>query len=51
MIMGNYLSLRRLPCSVMAVGETTVGLAHLTVVPENFEPEEADATEGNPDDA
>jgi hypothetical protein len=51
MIMGNYLSLRRVGSIVMAVRETPVGIAHPTVVPENFEPEESDADEDRPDDA
>jgi hypothetical protein len=50
MIMGNYLSLRRVGSIVMAVRETPVGIAHPTVVPENFEPEESDADEDRPDD-
>jgi len=35
----------------MAVREPPVGIAHPTVVPENFEPEESSADEERPDDA
>jgi hypothetical protein len=40
MSMGNYLCLRDVAKTVMAVTETaTMGIDHPTVVPENFDPE------------
>ena len=39
MSMGNYLSLHVLLVAVMAASNQTVGVDHVTVVPENFEPE------------
>ncbi len=41
MIMGNYLSVAPVALSVMAAERSTVGIAHLTVVPENFKPSES----------
>jgi len=41
MIMGNYLRVATLISSVMAAERPTVGIAHLTVVPENFRPTES----------
>ena len=46
MSMGNYLSIRVLLWSVMAASNQTVGVDHVTVVPENFEPEGESRREG-----
>lgn len=40
MSMGNYLWVRVLPVSVMAASNQRVGFDHVTVVPENFEPDD-----------
>ncbi len=40
MIMGNYLGSATVGMSVMAAERPTVGIAHFTVVPENFRPAE-----------
>lgn len=49
--MGNYFPLRPVVCGVMAVRDTPVGIAHPTVVPENFEHEELDQAEATSEDA
>jgi hypothetical protein len=43
MSMGNYLCVAALPVVVMAASTQPVGLDHPTVVPENFEREDADS--------
>ncbi len=45
MSMGNYLSIHVLSLSVMAASNQTVGVDHVTVVPENFESDEEDRRE------
>jgi hypothetical protein len=40
MSMGNYLRVQSERQSVMAATNQTVGFDHVTVVPENFEPDE-----------
>ena len=39
MIMGNYLGARPLCVATMATERHTGGMFHVTVVPENFEPD------------
>ena len=50
MSMGNYFCLRRIVGGVMAVREVPVGIAHRTVVPENFEPEESGVADDDSED-
>ena len=42
MIMGNYLGVPVVVGSTMAASNQSVGVAHHTIVPVNFEPEEYD---------
>jgi hypothetical protein len=42
MSMGNYLYARRVRMDVMSASTHPVGLDHLTVVPENFDPDADD---------
>jgi len=46
MSMGNYLVVWPVGVTVMATTETDVGMDHLTVVPENFEPDRPEAAPG-----
>ena len=51
MSMSNFLVVERLGSLEMATTESTVGIDHVTVVPENFEPTDALHPGPEPDDA
>lgn len=52
MSMSNYLYDGRVGLDTMAASNQSVGLDHLTVIPENFEPESlADAEEENSEES